>query len=426
VRFLFINNHCITDPTAGVTRSLWTILRWLAEAEHEVRALTTARFESPVTFSLDAHLESLKVRVHWDHQRKSQQRKLAAAAKAGKRRVAHFHLKGVAVTLLATRANDEATPDPFEQVQYLRLFSKLCDDFQPDQVIAANGHPMIWASLAAARGQGVTNVFAVRGFGYDRAEMFRDVHHVFTCSKFLSQRFLEETGLPSTPLDPPLVWSEIIAPANLRKFLTFVNPSPHKGAMFFAGLAKLLGEKRPDIPILVVQSGRSAELLNNISGVDFTKFPQMMASPPVDRPSEFFALTRVLLVPSVWEEPFGRVAAEAMINGIPALVSDRGGLPDVVGCDGSDGGGAIVLRIRADFTKFTTSLPDTAALEPWYNAVCRLWDDGDFYQRVAKRAKQIADDRYREDVLRAAHVRYFESLPPSGPTLPERELPKGR
>ena len=59
MRILFINNHCITDPTVGVTRSLWTLLRWLAEAGHEVRALTTARFESPTLFSIEEHLASL-------------------------------------------------------------------------------------------------------------------------------------------------------------------------------------------------------------------------------------------------------------------------------------------------------------------------------------------------------------------------------
>ncbi len=314
MRFLFINNHCITDPTAGVTRSLWTMLRWLVAAGHEVRALTTARFESLVPFSFDEHLAGLNVRIRWDHERKSQQRtKRTQGARSG-RRVARFRLHGVAVTLLATLANDESAPDAREQAQYLKLFGQLCDEFSPHQLIAANGHSMIRAAMAEARRRGVTTVFAVRGFGYNRAELFSDVHHVFTCSEFLSRRFHEETGLSSTPLDPPLVWAEVVAPAEPRKFLTFVNPSPHKGAMFFAGLARMLGDKRPDIPILVVQSGRSAALLNSIPGIDFTRYPQIMAAPPVTTPAEFFALTRALLVPSVWEEPFGRVAAEAMIG----------------------------------------------------------------------------------------------------------------
>ncbi len=56
-----------------------------------------------------------------------------------------------------------------------------------------------------------------------------------------------------------------------------------------------------------------------------------MAAPPVPSAADYFALTRLLLVPSVWEEPFGRVAAEAMINGVPPLVANRGSLPDVLG-----------------------------------------------------------------------------------------------
>src|SRR3954451_17628407 len=49
VRFLLANNHCISDPTAGVTQSLRTIIELLAAAGHECRVLTTSRFESAVT-----------------------------------------------------------------------------------------------------------------------------------------------------------------------------------------------------------------------------------------------------------------------------------------------------------------------------------------------------------------------------------------
>ena len=36
-----------------------------------------------------------------------------------------------------------------------------------------------------------------------------------------------------------------------------------------------------------------------------------------------FARTRLLLMPSLWLESFGLVAAEAMLNGIPVLASTR-------------------------------------------------------------------------------------------------------
>ncbi|MCC9167206.1 glycosyltransferase family 4 protein [Pontibacter harenae] len=50
-----------------------------------------------------------------------------------------------------------------------------------------------------------------------------------------------------------------------------------------------------------------------------------------------FALNqhRYLLVPSVWEEPFGNVALEGLACGCLPIVSDGGGLPDAVGKAGA-------------------------------------------------------------------------------------------
>ena len=226
-------------------------------------------------------------------------------------------------------------------------------------------------------------------------------------------------GLVSTPIEPPIDWSSVLAPVDSRAFVTFVNPSLHKGLLLFARLADMLGSRRPDIPILVVQSGHSGGSLNPIRGVDFSRYPQIMAAPPVPMPADYFALTRILVVPSVWEEPFGRVAAEAMINAIPPLVSNRGSLPHVVGGDFSKGGGGRVLPIPDWMTFKTTKLPSEPEIEPWYEAVCALWDDPPLYRSVATRGRQIAEARYSELVSRRRHVGYFTSLKPGGRPLVE-------
>jgi len=68
-----------------------------------------------------------------------------------------------------------------------------------------------------------------------------------------------------------------------------------------------------------------------------------MIAAAVSKPRDIFENTRVLLVPSVWEEPSGRVVAEALVNGVPPApppVSDRGGLAE------SRNGAGFVLRCR--------------------------------------------------------------------------------
>jgi glycosyltransferase involved in cell wall biosynthesis len=419
VRFLLTNNHCISDPTAGVTQSLRTIMEWLADAGHACHILTTARFESAVTFTIEEHLRQQGVDLALPASKGGSSRRSRHKRGGADRPVVRYAVRDVPVTLLLTRCNDESRPDRAEAAQYLALVDETLDQFAPDQLIACNGHPMIFEAMARARARGVTTAFAVRGFGYYEPRYFDDVDHVFTCSQFLTDLYREKVGLLSTPLEPPLTWSAVVAPTETRAFVTFVNPSLHKGLLLFARLADMLGSRRPDIPILVVQSGHSGGSLNAIPGIDFSKYPQIMAAPPVPTPADYFALTRILVVPSVWDEPFGRVAAEAMINAIPPLVSNRGSLPAVVGGDFSDGGGGRVLPIPDWMTDKTTRLPSEEEVEPWYRAVCALWDDAALYHSVAIRAREIGEQRYGEAISRKKHVDYFTSLTPGSCPLAE-------
>ena len=80
--------------------------------------------------------------------------------------------------------------------------------------------------------------------------------------------------------------------------------------------------------------------------------------------------TRILLVPSTWPEPFGRVIPEAQVNGIPCIVSNRGGIPEAAGK-----GGIVVNSFRTD---------------EWVSAV-RQMDDEKAYKRYSDAA--VANSR---------------------------------
>ena len=48
------------------------------------------------------------------------------------------------------------------------------------------------------------------------------------------------------------------------------------------------------------------------------------------KPEEFFKEVDILIHPSLWNEPFGRVVAEGYAYGIPVIASLKGGLPEIV------------------------------------------------------------------------------------------------
>ncbi|GAA0880451.1 glycosyltransferase family 4 protein [Algoriphagus jejuensis] len=48
------------------------------------------------------------------------------------------------------------------------------------------------------------------------------------------------------------------------------------------------------------------------------------------KPNEFLKTIDILVVPSLWEEPLGMVAIEALANGIPVITSGKGGLSESV------------------------------------------------------------------------------------------------
>ncbi len=56
----------------------------------------------------------------------------------------------------------------------------------------------------------------------------------------------------------------------------------------------------------------------------------------IDKPEHFYRDIHVNVVPSRFEEPFGNVAAESGLYSIPCIVSNKGGLPEVI-IDGKTG-----------------------------------------------------------------------------------------
>ena len=116
---------------------------------------------------------------------------------------------------------------------------------------------------------------------------------------------------------------------------------PARAQARFAYVGRLAADKGVDLlldawrrtttsaAIDIVGAGPARAAVTAAASID----PRIADVGPVDPAavSPYLAGARAVIVPSVWDEPFGRVAAEAMAHGRPVITTGRGGLAEVVG-----------------------------------------------------------------------------------------------
>lgn len=155
----------------------------------------------------------------------------------------------------------------------------------------------------------------------------------------------------------------------------------------YKGVATLIEAMRalPDAALRIVGDGPDRQRLMGMArgmrNVTFVGFLQGEAL------WEEYAGARMLVVPSVWYEPFGVVALEAMARGVPVIVSDRGGLPEIV----EDGASGVVFAAQ--------DAKDLAV------KILRLAEDRPYAGTLGKaglaRAREVGDPvAHRDAVLR--------------------------
>jgi len=156
---------------------------------------------------------------------------------------------------------------------------------------------------------------------------------ILTNSTFYHDKILREHGLRSEVLYPAVHLNRYRVKENSHEFITMINPVLVKGIVPFLQMAIATPERK----FLIVEGwGTSAEILDMIR-----KIPNVTYMPKQIDMRTVYDKTHILVVPSQWEEAFGRVITEAQVNGIPVLASAVGGIPEAVG-----DGGLLVEEIQ--------------------------------------------------------------------------------
>jgi glycosyltransferase involved in cell wall biosynthesis len=369
----------------------------LAAAGAEVHAVATTATERATKSDASAYLATLGIALHVDrgHTRERTRPELS------------FDHRGVRYRLLDVGPRDMHAWQQIHGRQFDRLFDDEVHRFKPDALLGFGGLPGDIRRYQRAKRQGVKLIFALRNAGYlNSADFFKPMDAVLTPSEFLTNLYRTALAIESTPLPIPMELDDVLAVDRDPIFVTMINPSPEKGLMFVARLAEELSLRRPDIAMLFIESRGSGGRLvqaGMLGGFDLRRHENLMLSSPLAQPKEIYVPTRVLLAPSLWQEPAGRVAAEALLNGIPPLVSDRGGLPEI--CNGA----GFSLPIPPEITPQYQRPVDPEAVEPWIDLIIRLEDDQDFYREESERARE-AGKVYHPDNLAPRYVDFFRGV----------------
>jgi glycosyltransferase involved in cell wall biosynthesis len=369
----------------------------LVSAGFEVHAVATTATERAIKADAVTYLGTLGISPHIDrgHTRERTRPELS------------FDHRGIRYRLLDVGPRNMHAWQQIHGTQFDQIFDHEVHSFRPDALLGFGGLPGDVRRYERAKRQGVKLVFALRNMGYlGDAEFFRRMDAVLTPSQFLSGAYRTALGIESTPLPLPMELEDVLAEEHDPIFVTMINPSPEKGLMLVARLAEELSLRRPDIAMLFIESRGSGGRLVEAgltAGFDLRRHENLMTSPPMAQPKEIYVATRSLLVPSLWQEPAGRVAAEALLNGIPPLVSDRGGLPET--CNGA----GFYLPIPPDITPARARPVDRDVVEPWIGLIERLEDDPAFYVEESERARQ-AGQIYHPERLAPRYVEFFRNV----------------
>lgn len=137
--------------------------------------------------------------------------------------------------------------------------------------------------------------------------------------------------------------------------------------------------RRAGVPLFIAGAGPDEARLRALASGADVRFLGWLTDRELARVR---AEAAVVLVPSRCEESFGYAALDALAAGVPALVSDRGGLPEIVsaGC----------------------ALP-AGEVDAWAGALAQLWGDPQTRARAGAHALAVARERFGEE-------RYLERL----------------
>lgn len=336
--------------TSGAAGQIRTMLEALAARGMAVRAVSCPTFESP-------------------QGRAVFMQRLGSAVIPAR----PFTLPGdsLGTTYVPCTSGNYALQTREEMTRFFSVFHATLNDFRPDVLMTYVDDCLTLALLAEARLRGLPVVCPVlhnRNVNCNYAM----VEAVITDAP-ATAAFYGQYGINVNCVGTFLRRESILADSHAPGHVTMVNPGTAKGVALAARLALMAEKEWPELRFQWVSSwgGNVDEVLASLHSADDAEhhplalrlLPNVELLPHTSDMRPVYGTTSLLLAPSLWYEDFCRVATEAMMNGIPVLASQSGGLP------GNVGEGGICLPAPPLTQQDWTRLPTEEEMRPWFDAM---------------------------------------------------------
>ena len=319
IKVLWANVYCLLDTSSGASIAVREILSQLVNKGHQVSILGSTIFDSTNGVK--------RISENWE----------AIKSKAGQ--MVLVNDGNLQHRLLVTNHTDRSRMTSGEEAYWYDVYKKMLDEIKPDLVFFYGGQPFDFLIAELAKENNIPVVSYLANPNYSGKRWCRDVDTILTDSQATADYYLEKEGYKILPIGAFINPWSVIATEHTRKNILFVNPVLEKGAIIVAQLAIELSKKRPDIHFEIIESRGTAwknivESVAEAMKIRKVKLKNITVTPMVDDMRPVYGRAKILLAPSLWWESGGRVIAEAMLNGVPAIVTNRGGCPENLG----DGG----------------------------------------------------------------------------------------
>lgn len=185
---------------------------------------------------------------------------------------------------------------------------------------------------------------------------------IYSNGSFVQNVMKKLVGFQSKVLHPFIDFSDCAVPKGKHdpKYVTMVNPDPGKGGDTLVHLVQSM----PDVEFLAVKVSNkcdyravdaAAKACKNLTIWEFQKDVRKV-----------YEKTKLLIIPTIVDETFGRVIQEAQSNGIPVIGRDVGGIKDTMG-----DGGILIGKFEDD--------------DVWVEEVRKVLGDKELYNDLSKK-----------------------------------------